>query len=72
MTENEAREKLCPFRTENVVDWNTDRGTVLVGSANCIASDCMAWRWEDVEFDLPEPPLPSELEGYCGLAGKNG
>ena len=60
MTEQEARQKACCGPISNQM------GAYF----KCIASDCMAWRWEDVDFYLPEPPLPSELEGYCGLAGE--
>ena len=64
MTEQEARQKWCPFSQSR----QAPAGGIEYINLKCIASDCMAWRWEDVEFDLPEPPLPSELEGYCGLA----
>lgn len=32
---------------------------------NCIASGCMAWRWQYGELD-EEAPRP----GYCGKAGR--
>jgi hypothetical protein len=40
----------------------------------CIASKCMAWRWEKylAVFEL-DPDLSAEVnteKGYCGLAGK--
>ena len=42
----------------------------------CIASDCMAWRWQEVgeAYNAQmEPYTPIEISpttGYCGLAGK--
>ena len=30
---------------------------------DCVAYQCMAWRWNDVN---------TKHEGYCGLAGKEG
>lgn len=35
---------------------------------NCIASECMAWRWVE-EFEPYVGNKPS-TKGYCGLAGK--
>jgi hypothetical protein len=40
----------------------SEDGTVIVavaGGCNCLASDCMMWRWS--------PTVPQN--GYCGLAG---
>ena len=31
----------------------------------CIASNCMAWRWDESKMDAEGPLL-----GYCGLAGR--
>ena len=79
MTEDEARQKWCPSVREiaamsnyelpsNTVMYNPS--TQVAGNrlpdgnmSKCIASDCMAWRWED-------GPMDDELHGYCGLAGK--
>ncbi len=46
-------------------------------SCNCIASECMAWRWTDWQkeiiaaggYDQTEKPTEQPM-GYCGLAGK--
>jgi hypothetical protein len=38
----------------------------MTHAMNCIASACMAWRWDD-EL-LPKPHRLSQ--GHCGLAGK--
>ena len=65
MTEEEARKKLCPFRS----------GIGGMGghvNVNCCTSMCMMWQWEkgtatvngvlqeNVQLDI----------GYCGLAGR--
>ena len=62
MTENEARKKWCPMEHyRNRANSIYYEGDVVV---NCIASDCMMWRWEKADF-------PHRAEGgYCGLAGK--
>ena len=82
-TEAEARTKVCPhlpvdYETATVTDNETEQR--VVNHAGCIASDCMAWRWEDTNeshkrFERewpsvnPDVPVP-ERRGYCGLAGK--
>lgn len=67
MTEDQAREKWCPFSRTGL---RTGQGGVAVNrhvtdgdsepeiydETRCIASDCMAWRSRGVG-------------GYCGLAG---
>ena len=67
MTEAEAREKWCPHVrfsqwAEGIVN---NRGD-LNGKHNCLASECMAWRWcNGEEMWSHVTPL-----GYCGLGGK--
>lgn len=73
MTEDEAREKWCPMvqvtsaQHMNDIEYGDNRGGGDENH-NCIASDCMCWRWgqrlEDGEF------CASDTYGYCGLAGK--
>jgi hypothetical protein len=54
LREREAKEKVCPQRL-----------TIQNAYANkCVASDCMAWRWDD------PTNLGVNRNGYCGLAGK--
>jgi len=52
MTEDEAKQKWCPHARLQT-SWSSPRGGVALagtnrwekGSAKCIASECMAWRW---------------------------
>jgi hypothetical protein len=74
-TEQEARKKWCPMVRhpgwmENPGSWN--RGEAF--NCNCIASDCMMWRWTgECKTGVPITSIskhgPTEL-GYCGLGGK--
>ena len=87
MTESEAREKTCcgplaamyGIMTTHEFDGEVRSQEIqtfkCIGTFKCIASDCMAWRWdspvktanmhEGVTVNFNEPPT-----GYCGLAGK--
>ena len=72
MTEAEAREKWCPFAGDIRNYGNTSIGN----SHRCIASDCMAWRWNKTGRSIhrvgEKPMVSDEVDntGYCGLAGK--
>jgi hypothetical protein len=91
MTEDEAKTKWCPFvRHSDDSGGSFNRG-MFPGDAtnkgrtndcwqcNCIASQCMAWRWDQtrwmLEHDdrgmLMRPPKDGVPRGYCGLAGKS-
>ena len=71
MTEEEARTKWCPFVRLSIAAnpgvafniWSGDDGDPM--RATCIASQCMAWRWDFTGSSL------AHHEGYCGLAGPN-
>ena len=74
MTEDEAKQKWCPMVRLGSVNgnahyegfcWN-NRGDDT-HEANCIASECMAWR-EDSYWNGESKRITA---GYCGLAGKN-
>jgi hypothetical protein len=66
MTEDQAREKWCPFARVAAADYSSNKGSGgdIRPGAYCIASRCMAWRW-DLDTVATEPH-----EGYCGLAGE--
>ena len=68
MTEDEARTKLCHVSIRTLSLLPDERRPPEGGSpghrgpvhgANCIASDCMAWRLSHTVGD----------DGFCGLAG---
>jgi len=64
MTEDQARQKWCPFGDDRIGLIDSDPPSL------CIASDCMAWRWYDVPMDTKT--RPEDLHGFCGLAGEAG
>jgi len=85
MTEDQAREKWCPFArvtevdemgNSNACDYNRQyhpSDVVTHGyPAQCVASDCMAWRWKlDADLRQMVDALDNGKQiGYCGLAGK--
>jgi hypothetical protein len=66
-TEAEAKEKWCPhiritggWHNEGSMTNRCDTPTMT----DCIASECMAWRWAMAEAEGCTPL------GYCGLGGK--
>jgi hypothetical protein len=76
VTEEEARERWCPFARAydllncdgdaeyRPVTVNRQRGRAPDEDCLCIASNCMAWRWEpNAEFSS------YSRRGFCGLAG---
>lgn len=78
MTEDEAKTKWCPFVRLVAADQeqeklvysgnrllDPDSGKIHTKGALCIASACMAWRW-DIDKNRAGPDVD---HGYCGLAG---
>jgi hypothetical protein len=72
MTEDEAKQKLCPMARNEVLDSNDNFHALTNRGAKCIGSACMMWRKEKLEYT--EEPIPEadfrSPPGYCGLAGK--
>lgn len=69
MTEEDARQKWCPFartfdgpivaqKVAAVASVNRIGNEISI-HCRCVAAECMAWRWDKL----------SAGEGHCGLAG---
>ena len=89
-TEEEAKKCWCPRAQVAAAadsgqsgDWWNRHGdhfdTESNNQSNCIASKCMAWRWDSASFSYPPTPdnpgggpyaEPEEYRGFCGLAGR--
>ena len=79
MDEKTARTRWCPMTrtpdsSENI-PLSVNR--LEAGDINCIASDCMMWRWDIRctvkydEFGYADDIEENEIDtGYCGLGGK--
>lgn len=70
LTEQEARKKAC-HRTLFADIWSNPKeneGEVQTVWTPCIASECMAWRWQPKSGEGNY--YPGHWKGYCGLAGK--
>jgi hypothetical protein len=71
MTEQQAKEKWCPMVWHSEDDVMPAANRWVFGNkgrderVNCIASNCMMWRW----IDENERGL-TEDDGYCGLGGQ--
>mgnify|MGYP001595231558 CR=1 FL=1 len=71
MTEIEAKKRWCPFALRPLSSGGSgnrgnDSGGTQVTNVNCLASGCMAWRWDKGTQNL----AVLMHEGYCGLAGR--
>jgi hypothetical protein len=89
MTEDEAKTKWCPMARVSLphadeCGWQGPANrdpykSSTYNGANCIGSECMAWRWgERLESEREaymrgtdlRRTLQSTTDGYCGLVGK--
>lgn len=88
MTEEEAKAKWCPFGRvvgtaggyppigQPVFNRAQEQGEVsAVPVGPCIASACMAWRWDGTHVNDPDDPKgdlvwSDRSYGHCGLAGE--
>lgn len=78
MTEDEARQKWCPFGEDPDPLIQMDAGGNIIrevrskSRARCIASDCMAWRWglKLNERSVVPTYIQDREHGFCGAAGK--
>ena len=84
LTEDEAKQRWCPFSRTAFQYRHGDGDAMVVANraendnpiTDCIASQCMAWRWrvgppsKQDRASYRETSAMPEWEGYCGLAGK--
>lgn len=78
LTETEAREKWCPHvryvDSQNATGnrcYTVEHGPIKnPSSCRCIASDCMAWRWQEKKYDGASSQTIEAPVGFCGLAGR--
>jgi len=75
MTEEEAKELWCPFA--RLIDGQPPGAAATNRSGpaanyHCIASKCMAWRWDmEITHSIEHGSQMSKTDkGHCGLAGK--
>lgn len=70
MTEEEAKQKWCPFARD--AESNPAGYTTTNTTAKCIGSECMAWRInrDDWSENMSTGARTYHHGGYCGLAGK--
>lgn len=62
MTEEEARTKWCPYRAR------VAQTSIHMGYEECMASDCIMWRWDVYEWD--QEKKDKGIKGHCGLGGE--
>ena len=77
MTERQARSKWCPHARQSTNEfptYNRSEGGKAIDSCNCVASDCMAWRWVRVRDDEGSEDggavILTQTYGFCGAFGK--
>jgi hypothetical protein len=79
LTEEEAKTRWCPFARQLMRAGDTwapaNRDRDYDDMCLCIASQCMAWRWNNAmsEAEFVKMATTGETKapvGFCGLAGK--
>jgi hypothetical protein len=86
MTEQEAKQRWCPFSRTHVANehgivsvnvWPRDtadgRDRDYLGECRCIGSACMAWRSTPARrgrMSAIEEEIEMPAQSWCGLAGK--
>lgn len=68
LTEDEAKQKWCPEARTVFSDGDGAINRTILGYGDdegwrCLASECMAWRWQPAKTARPK-------WGYCGAFGK--
>lgn len=63
LTEDEAKTKVCPILKPEPAGLHSGvGGNGFAFRPRCLGSDCMAWRWQHSDPNLPK--------GFCGLASE--
>ena len=81
MTEDEAKTKWCPYARlvsgggagfNRAAPPDIDAAPMISVAVCCIASECMAWRWEPSDGDMARQynNPNADRHGFCGLAGR--
>lgn len=74
MREDEAKKKWCPMtRNIQLVAWGRSGDSYADLKSNCIASDCMAWKWnrdENGQYIMTQTD-ESWTCPYCNGTGKS-
>jgi len=79
MTENEAKKKWCPYARASDLGHSpvsvNRRGNFPDQDCYCIASSCMAWRWNGDSPAFPDAGSEDSLDynarkGFCGGFGR--
>ena len=81
MTEAEAIRRWCPMAQVTSIDGHPAWNRYLNTPDLCCASQCMAWRWIEEEWEPDEcvrspeggyttSDHPPKMRGYCGAFGK--
>lgn len=61
LTEEEAKQKLCPFA--GLANLITHSLSDVIENYSCSASGCMMWRWKETCFFEQSRPLRTGLSG---------